>query len=114
VPQNAVTATDQQLDALVNELYGLTAAEIKLVEAGKRKRQLRFVLPPGVARARRATLGIRVLFSPNFKEVVSPSAPNRHNPVGVENQFASFTQGSHVPPTLGWATKPRWGKPNCT
>ena len=32
VLQNAVTATDQQIDALVYELYGLTANEIKLVE----------------------------------------------------------------------------------
>jgi hypothetical protein len=32
VLQNAVTATDQQIDALVYDLYGLTAAEIKLVE----------------------------------------------------------------------------------
>ena len=30
--QNAVTATDQQIEALVYELYGLTAEEIKLVE----------------------------------------------------------------------------------
>lgn len=30
--QNAVTATDQQVDALVYELYGLTDAEIHLVE----------------------------------------------------------------------------------
>jgi len=30
--QNAVTATDQQIDQLVYELYGLTAEEIKLVE----------------------------------------------------------------------------------
>ena len=30
--QNAVTATDQQIDALVYELYGLTSDEIKLVE----------------------------------------------------------------------------------
>ncbi len=30
--QNAVIATDQQIDALVYELYGLTADEIKLVE----------------------------------------------------------------------------------
>jgi hypothetical protein len=30
--QNAVTATDRQIDALVYELYGLTAAEINLVE----------------------------------------------------------------------------------
>ena len=30
--QNAITATDQQIDALVYELYGLTAAEIALVE----------------------------------------------------------------------------------
>ena len=35
VLQNAVTATDQQIDALVYELYGLTAAEIKLVEGGQ-------------------------------------------------------------------------------
>ncbi|MCU0783299.1 MAG: Eco57I restriction-modification methylase domain-containing protein [Verrucomicrobia bacterium] len=34
--QNAVTATDQQIDALVYELYGLTAAEIKLVEGGEK------------------------------------------------------------------------------
>ena len=33
--QNAVTATDQQIDALVYELYGLTPAEIKLVEGGQ-------------------------------------------------------------------------------
>ena len=32
VLQNAVTATDQQIDALVYELYGLTPEEIKLVE----------------------------------------------------------------------------------
>jgi hypothetical protein len=32
--QNAVTATDRQIDALVYELYGLTADEIKLVEGG--------------------------------------------------------------------------------
>jgi len=32
--QNAVTATDQQIDALVYELYGLTKAEIALVEGG--------------------------------------------------------------------------------
>ena len=30
--QNAVTATDQQIDTLVYDLYGLTEAEIKLVE----------------------------------------------------------------------------------
>ena len=29
---NAVTATDQQIDALVYDLYGLTEDEIKLVE----------------------------------------------------------------------------------
>ena len=32
--QNAVTATDQQMDALVYELYGLTPEEIQLVEGG--------------------------------------------------------------------------------
>ena len=35
VRQNAVTATDQQIDALVYELYGLTPEEIKLVEGGQ-------------------------------------------------------------------------------
>ena len=30
--QNAVTATDQQIDALVYDLYGLTPEEIALVE----------------------------------------------------------------------------------
>ena len=35
VLQNAVTATDQQIDALVYELYGLTEKEIKLVEGGQ-------------------------------------------------------------------------------
>ena len=30
--QNAVTATDQQIDVLVYELYGLTPEEIALVE----------------------------------------------------------------------------------
>ena len=30
--QNAVTATDQQIDALVYDLYGLTEEEIQLVE----------------------------------------------------------------------------------
>ena len=34
VLQNAVTATDQQIDQLVYELYGLTEDEIKLVEGG--------------------------------------------------------------------------------
>jgi hypothetical protein len=33
--QNAVTATDQQIDALVYDLYGLTEDEIKLVEGGQ-------------------------------------------------------------------------------
>ncbi|MEI7729850.1 MAG: TaqI-like C-terminal specificity domain-containing protein [Verrucomicrobiota bacterium] len=33
--QNAITATDQQIDALVYELYGLTPAEIALVEGGQ-------------------------------------------------------------------------------
>lgn len=33
--QNAVTATDQAIDALVYELYGLTPEEIALVEDGK-------------------------------------------------------------------------------
>ena len=32
--QNAVTATDHQIDALVYDLYGLTEGEIKLVEGG--------------------------------------------------------------------------------
>jgi hypothetical protein len=32
--QNAVTATDQQIDELVYELYGLTPEEIQLVEGG--------------------------------------------------------------------------------
>jgi ribosomal protein L23 len=32
VLQNAVTATDQQIDQLVYELYGLTPEEIKIVE----------------------------------------------------------------------------------
>jgi hypothetical protein len=31
--QNAVTATDQQIDALVYELYGLTPEEIALIDA---------------------------------------------------------------------------------
>ncbi len=34
--QNPVTATDQQIDALVYELYGLTADEIRLVEGGEK------------------------------------------------------------------------------
>jgi hypothetical protein len=34
--QNAVTATDQQIDALVYELYGLTPEEIALVEGGEK------------------------------------------------------------------------------
>ena len=34
--QNAVTAADQQIDALVYELYGLTEDEIKLVEGGQK------------------------------------------------------------------------------
>ena len=33
--QNAVTATDQQIDALVYDLYGLTTEEIALVESGQ-------------------------------------------------------------------------------
>ncbi|MGN6555698.1 MAG: TaqI-like C-terminal specificity domain-containing protein [Verrucomicrobiota bacterium] len=33
--QNAVTATDQQIDQLVYDLYGLTEEEIKLVEGGQ-------------------------------------------------------------------------------
>jgi hypothetical protein len=34
--QNAVTATDQQIDALVYELYGLTPEEIALVEGAQK------------------------------------------------------------------------------
>lgn len=33
--QNTVTATDQQTDALVYDLYGLTEAEIKIVRSGQ-------------------------------------------------------------------------------
>lgn len=33
--QNAVTATDQQIDQLVYELYALTPEEIQLVEGGQ-------------------------------------------------------------------------------
>jgi len=33
--QNAVTATDQQIDALVYDLYGLTPEEIALVESSR-------------------------------------------------------------------------------
>ena len=33
--QNAVAAADQQMDALVYDLYGLTEKEIKLVEGGQ-------------------------------------------------------------------------------
>jgi len=33
--QNAVTATDRQIDQLVYELYGLTKEEIQLVENGE-------------------------------------------------------------------------------
>lgn len=33
--QNAVTATDQQMDALVYDIYGLTPDEIALVEGGQ-------------------------------------------------------------------------------
>jgi lambda repressor-like predicted transcriptional regulator len=33
--QNAVDKTDQDMDELVYELYGLTPEEIKLVEAAK-------------------------------------------------------------------------------
>ena len=35
--QNAVTATDQQIDALVYDLYGLTPEEIQLVEEAAQK-----------------------------------------------------------------------------
>ena len=35
--QNAVTATDQQIDRLVYELYGLTQDEIALVESASAK-----------------------------------------------------------------------------
>ena len=35
VLQNAVTATDRQIDTLVYDLYGLTQDEIKLVEGGQ-------------------------------------------------------------------------------
>jgi len=30
--QNAVTAADEQIDALVYDLYGLTAEEVRIVE----------------------------------------------------------------------------------
>ncbi len=35
VLQNAVTATDQQIDALVHKFYGLTPEEIALVEGAR-------------------------------------------------------------------------------
>jgi hypothetical protein len=46
VLQNAITAADQQIDALVYELYGLTEAEIKLVEDSQ-------IEPPKVERKTR-------------------------------------------------------------
>ena len=42
--QNAVTATDHQIDALVYDLYGLTSEEIALVEGSQSKRQRRLVI----------------------------------------------------------------------
>jgi hypothetical protein len=35
--QNAVDATDRQIDRLVYELYGLTEEEIGIVEGGKER-----------------------------------------------------------------------------
>ena len=60
--------------------------------------------------------------NPGYTRSISPQpqrgcvrfpAPNRRNPVGVENQFESCSQGSRVAPTLGWMTLPRWGKLAC-
>ena len=35
--QGQIDATDRQIDALVYDLYGLTAAEIRIVEEGTEK-----------------------------------------------------------------------------
>jgi hypothetical protein len=36
-------------------------------------------------------------------------AMERNNPVGVDDDFNSDSQGSRSAPTLGWMTLPRWG-----
>jgi hypothetical protein len=38
-------------------------------------------------------------------------SPEGHNPVGVENNFASRSQGSSSLATLGWMTESRWDSP---
>jgi len=65
--QNAVSATDQQTDALVYELWGLTEDEIKLVEGN----------------ADATTLGLR-LISHRLPRVARASQPwaERCNPFG--------------------------------
>jgi hypothetical protein len=60
-------------------------------------------------RVREATLGNGAIEFTTVKGL-RQRRTNRHNPVGVEKHFDSFTQGSRCAPTLGWMTLPRWGK----
>ncbi len=52
---------------------------------------------------------MRLVFSQPQRGGVTP-ATKRRNPVGVENYFKLFTQGSRCAPTPGWMTLPRRGK----
>jgi hypothetical protein len=92
--QNAVTATDHQIDQLVYELYGLTPEEIRLVEGNGWGSPLQNpkgipAFSPGLARPR-AYPGTRVLFSHNPNGVAAPSRRNDATPMGLMIVFIVY------------------------
>src|SRR6266850_1522039 len=57
----------------------------------------------------RATLGHRSQIFPTLKRFAACGSRFDATPVGVDESFDSYSQGSSFLATLGWKTQPRWG-----
>ena len=65
---------------------------------------------PRVAESARLPWVSRFIFPQPQRGCVHPGTPMCHNPVGVDDDFDSRSQGSSCLATLGWMMLPRWGK----
>jgi len=75
------------------------------------KSQRDAITQPGVGESARLPWVTRLVI-PRPQSGCTTPAMTRCNPVGVEDDFDLFTQGSSWLATLGWMTLPRWGKTN--
>ena len=67
------------------------------------------VLQPRVGEPASLPWVTRFIFPQPQRGCVPGRSSKRHNPVGVDDSFRSFTQGSSFLATLGWRPLPRWG-----